>query len=65
MTVPATTGNSSAPSAESPINVLLIGLGSIGSVYAFLLERVSDEASAVRRTESEGGENGHDEGEGG
>lgn len=37
MTVPAT---AAAPSVEQPIDVLLIGLGSIGSIYAYLLERV-------------------------
>ena len=29
------------PTVEQPIDVLLIGLGSIGSIYAYLLERVS------------------------
>ena len=27
---------------EAPVDILLIGLGSIGSVFAYLLERVSD-----------------------
>ena len=42
MTIPAqVNGHSQANGANQAIDVLLIGLGSIGSVYAFLLERVS------------------------
>lgn len=26
--------------SDSPVNILLIGLGSIGSIYAYLLEKV-------------------------
>jgi hypothetical protein len=38
MTVPV----AAVPSVENPIDVLLVGLGSIGSIYAWLLERVRD-----------------------
>lgn len=29
-----------APSDATPVNVLLVGLGSIGAIYAYLLEKV-------------------------
>jgi hypothetical protein len=42
MTVPVSNTN-----GDAPVDILLIGLGSIGSVYAYILEKVSADVSCL------------------